>query len=178
MPPMAAQEERAPSPRFSTAGTECVCPATAPLTRTSLPWRRDMKVKLCARCPYTPHDLAGHYDPLAAIHACATCDREQETFARHDRREIHWRQPCSTIPSSTNTSQDGVAPSVTGSLASSATIPGERPSVQRSASITSRPAVTSTTNGCGDFAPPDDRRAARPAEFPWRSLVRDKETAW
>jgi hypothetical protein len=38
--------------------------------------------------------------------------------------------------------------------------------------------VTSTTNGCGDFAPPDDRRAARPAEFPWRSLVRDKGTAW
>jgi hypothetical protein len=33
-----------------------------------------MRVKLCARCPYTPRDLASHYDPDAALHACAKCD--------------------------------------------------------------------------------------------------------
>lgn len=136
-----------------------------------------MKVKLCARCPYTPHDLADHFDPAATLHACATCDREQEMFTRHDRRETHWRQTCSTTLSTTSTPQHSVAPFATGSLASSATIPGEPPSVQRSASITSRPAVMSTTDGCGDFAPRDDAREGTSAEFPWRSLFRDKEPA-
>src|SRR5262245_33332911 len=155
-----------------TAGTGCACPATGPLTKTSLPWRRDMKVKLCARCPYTPQDLADHYDPLAAMHACATCDREQGTFTR----KTHWRQPCSTILSISIT-QGSVAPFATGSSASSATTPGEPPSVQRNASITSRPAAILTTNGCGDFAPREDGRRARPAEFPWHSMVQDKESA-
>jgi hypothetical protein len=35
-----------------------------------------MRVKLCATCPYTPRDLADHYDPAAALHLCATCDVE------------------------------------------------------------------------------------------------------
>ena len=33
-----------------------------------------MQVKLCARCPYTPDDLATHYEPKAALHLCAKCD--------------------------------------------------------------------------------------------------------
>jgi hypothetical protein len=37
-----------------------------------------MRVKLCARCPYTPRDLAGHYDPEATLHVGAKCDGEQE----------------------------------------------------------------------------------------------------
>jgi hypothetical protein len=31
-----------------------------------------MRVKLCARCPYTPGDLIGHYDPQAAIYVCGS----------------------------------------------------------------------------------------------------------
>lgn len=35
-----------------------------------------MQVKLCARCPYSPRDLADHYDSDAALHLCVTCDVE------------------------------------------------------------------------------------------------------
>jgi hypothetical protein len=35
-----------------------------------------MRVKLCTRCPYTPQDLTGHYDPEAALHLGAKCDGE------------------------------------------------------------------------------------------------------
>jgi len=35
-----------------------------------------MRVKLCARCPYTPQNLDGHYDPKTALHLCARRDRE------------------------------------------------------------------------------------------------------
>jgi hypothetical protein len=46
-----------------------------------------MRVKLCARCPYTPRDLAGHYDAESVFHVCATCDGKQEVNARHYPRE-------------------------------------------------------------------------------------------
>jgi hypothetical protein len=46
-------------------------------------------------------------------------------------------------------------PSVTESLVSSATTPGELPSVQRSALIASRPARTAIADGYADFKPPD-----------------------
>ena len=36
-----------------------------------------MKVKLCARCPYKPQTLDGHYDLEAALHLCARCDGEE-----------------------------------------------------------------------------------------------------
>jgi hypothetical protein len=42
-----------------------------------------MRVKLCARCPYTPRDLTGHYDPEAALHVCARCDGEQGVLTKH-----------------------------------------------------------------------------------------------
>ena len=35
-----------------------------------------MRVKVCSRCPYTPRDLADHYDPDGILHACAKCDGE------------------------------------------------------------------------------------------------------
>ena len=136
-----------------------------------------MKVKLCARCPYTPHDLADHYDPAAALHACAMCDREKGMFTRHDQHETHWRQTCSATLNSNSPARQSVVPFATGSLASSATIPGEPPSVRRSAWITSEPAVMLTTDGCGDFAPSDDGCGESRAEFPWRSLFRDKASA-
>jgi hypothetical protein len=136
-----------------------------------------MKVKLCDRCPYMPHDLADHYDPEAALHVCATCDREQPMFTQHDLRETEWRRTCVTSLNSISTAPQRVAPFATGSLASSVTIPGGPRSVRRSASITSGPAVMSTTDGCGDFAQPDDRRGESGAEFPWRSFFRDTESA-
>jgi hypothetical protein len=51
--------------------------------------------------------------------------------------------------------QQSAAPSVTESLVSSGTIPGELPSVQGSALIASRPASTATGDGYFGFKPPD-----------------------
>ena len=33
-----------------------------------------MRVKLCARCPYTPRDLADYYDANSSSHLCFRCD--------------------------------------------------------------------------------------------------------
>lgn len=35
-----------------------------------------MRVKLCARCPYVPQDLADHYDACASLHLCALRQRK------------------------------------------------------------------------------------------------------
>ena len=137
-----------------------------------------MKVKLCDRCPYTPYDLADHYDPGAALHACATCDRDRATFTHQHANKTQWSRTCATTRSSISIAQQSVAPFATGSLASSATIPGEPPSAQGGAWITSRPAAMATTDGYGGFAPPDQHREERGEEFPWRSLFRDKGTAY
>jgi len=94
-----------------------------------------MRVKLCARCPYTPRDLTVHYDPEAALHACAKCDGEQRVLTKHFPRESHRRRKCSTLPNTLGMAQRSAAPSVTDNLVSSATTPGERPSVQRNALI-------------------------------------------
>jgi hypothetical protein len=114
-----------------------------------------MRVKLCARCPYTPADLAGHYDPEAELHACAKCDGSQAVVTRHYPREAERRRKCSTVPNIFGTAQRSVAPSVTESLVSSATTPVEPPSVQRSALIVSRPARRATADGYSDFALPE-----------------------
>jgi hypothetical protein len=114
-----------------------------------------MRVKLCARCPYTPGDLTGHYDPEATLHACAKCDREQGEATRHYPREANRRQTCSTIPNTFEIAHRSVAPSVAESLVSSGTIPGEQPSVQGSALIASRPARTATGDGYPHFKSPD-----------------------
>jgi len=57
-----------------------------------------MRVNLCARCPYTPRDLAGHYDPAGVLHVCAKCDGERETSNNHYPRMAHRRQKCVTVP--------------------------------------------------------------------------------
>jgi hypothetical protein len=114
-----------------------------------------MRVKLCARCPYTPQDLTGHYDPEAALHACAKCDGEQGMLTNHYPREAHRRRTCPTVPNIFGMAQRGAAPSVTESLVSSGTTPGELPSVQRSAPIASRPARTATAGGYVGFELPD-----------------------
>jgi hypothetical protein len=33
-----------------------------------------MRVKLCARCPYAPRDLADYYDANSGSHLCFRCD--------------------------------------------------------------------------------------------------------
>ena len=114
-----------------------------------------MRVKLCARCPYTPQDLAGHYDPEAALHACAKCDVEQGKLTNHYPREAHRRRQCATILNIFGMPQPSAAPSVTESLVSSDTTPGELRSVQGSAPIASRPARMATADGCADFKLPD-----------------------
>jgi hypothetical protein len=80
-----------------------------------------MRVKLCARCPYTPRDLAGHYDPGAALHACAKCDGDQEVPAGHYPREAQRSRKCATVPqifvrNVFETAQTSAAPSVMESL--------------------------------------------------------------
>jgi hypothetical protein len=94
-----------------------------------------MRVKPCARCPYTPQDLTGHYDPEAALHVCAKCDGEHAMLTNHYPRETRRRQKWATVPNIFSIAQRSAAPSVTESSVSSATTPGERPSVQGSALI-------------------------------------------
>jgi hypothetical protein len=50
-----------------------------------------MRVKLCARCPYTPRDLADHHDPEGTLHVCAKCDGQQEASTNHYPREANRR---------------------------------------------------------------------------------------
>jgi hypothetical protein len=116
-----------------------------------------MRVKLCARCPYKPQDLTGHYDPDAALHVCAKCDGEKGGSTQHYPRKAYRRRTCSTAPNIFGMAQRSAAPSVTESLVSSAITPGELPSVQRSALIASRSASRTTADGYADFTPPDEQ---------------------
>jgi hypothetical protein len=135
-----------------------------------------MRVKLCARCPYTPRDLADHYDPEAALHVCAKCD-EQGMLTNHYPREAHRRRKCATVPNVFGTMQRSAAPSVTENLVSFGTTRGEPPSVQRDALIASRPARRATADGYADFKLPDDSRSKNHAEITRRSEFRNKEAA-
>jgi hypothetical protein len=136
-----------------------------------------MRVKLCARCPYTPRDLAGHYDPEAVLHACAKCDGEQGMTTTHYPREAQRRRKCATIPNIFGMVQRSAAPSVTESLVSSGTIPGELPSVQRSALIASKPARRATADGYAGFKPPSNSCSENQTEGFLRSEFRNKEAA-
>ena len=136
-----------------------------------------MRVKLCARWPYTPRDLAGHYDPEGALHVCAKCDGQQEASTNHYPRKTRRRQKCATVPNILGTAQPSIARSVTESLASSGTAPGEPPSVQRSALTASRPVKRATAVGYVDFKPPDKGCSEHHAAFSRSSGFRTKEAA-
>jgi hypothetical protein len=114
-----------------------------------------MRVKLCARCPYTPRDLADHYDPDAALYACAKCDGEVGILNAYGPCGPERRRQCSTSLDIISMTTPGVAPFAKDGLASSVTTPGELPSVQKNASIASGHAGRATAIGCADFAPPD-----------------------
>jgi hypothetical protein len=125
-----------------------------------------MRVKLCARCSYTPCDLADHYDPDAALSLCAKCDGE------HHKRVIHRRRTCPTITDTTSiisTAELYAAAFATGNSASFATIAGAPRSVQRNASSTSRPAGTTTEDGCGTLGVPEKEQQSKAASFCERS---------
>jgi hypothetical protein len=127
-----------------------------------------MRVKLCARCPYTPRDLALHYDPEAALYACAKCDNEQDLCV------IRWRSKCATEIETSSATVPSVAPFARESLASSAiTARGPR-SAQRNASNNSRNGATTTQDGSGALARPDEigGGAAAPICQPLASVER------
>jgi hypothetical protein len=136
-----------------------------------------MRVKLCATCPYTPRDLASHYDPEAAFHVCARCDGKQGMLTNHYPRQTHRRRKCASVPNIFGAMQRSAAPSATESLVSSGTTPGELPSVQRNALIASRPARRATADGYADFEPPDHSCSENHAEITHRSGFRNKEAA-
>src|SRR6266404_2878066 len=124
--------------------------------------RRHMRVKLCTRCPYAPRDLADHYRSTKPhFTPCATGDGKQRTLDRQYPGETHRRRKCSTILSTSRTAQPNNAPFATESSASSVTIPGEPPFVQRGALNCSSSVGRATANGYCDFEPPDDSRSGR-----------------
>jgi hypothetical protein len=114
-----------------------------------------VRVKLCPRCPYTPRDLADHYDPEGVLHVCAKCDGQEASANRYPRRD-HRRQQCATVPNIPGTAQPSVARSVTESLVSSGTTAGELPSVQKDARTASRNARRVTADGYVDSKLPDN----------------------
>jgi hypothetical protein len=137
-----------------------------------------MRVKLCARCPYTPQDLARHYDPDSELYACAKCDGGQKVSTNHYPRKTERRQECATALNLPGTSPPSVALSATDSLVSSATTPGEPPSAQKSALAASRPVKRATTDGYVDFIPqPGKGCNERHAQMSRRSEFRSEEVA-
>jgi len=98
-----------------------------------------MRVKLSARCQYTPRDLAGHYDPESILHLCANCDGGRKASTNEYPRKAERRQRCATIPNTPVTTQPSVARSATESSALSGAIRGGPPSVRRSALTASGP---------------------------------------
>jgi hypothetical protein len=124
-----------------------------------------VRVKLCARCPYTPLDLASHYDPKGELHACARCDGHQEASTNQYPRKAHRRKTCVTALNISGTAQPSVARSVTAGLASSAAIPAKPPSAPRSAPTASRVAGKMTVDGYVRFKQPDNDQRGRPTGF-------------
>ncbi len=135
-----------------------------------------MQVKLCARCPYSPRDLADHYDINAALHLCATYDAE------YDPCETLRRPTCRTRVSNatgkTGLTARHAVPSATESLALFAITAVARPSVQPDASSVSSSAGTATAAGYGDFELPEHRgtdQSASPGAREFRTGSRHAE---
>jgi hypothetical protein len=106
-----------------------------------------VKVTLCAQCPYTRRDLAGHYDPDAILHLCADCDGEQKASTNEYPRKAERKQKCAAIPNIPPPAQPSVARSAKANSASSGAIPGGPRSVQRSALTASEPVRNVTADG-------------------------------
>ena len=133
-----------------------------------------MQVKLCARCPYSPGDLADHYDIDAALHLCATCDVEYDPCKTSRRRTCQTRM----INVTGRTGRTGLhaALSAMESSASFATIGAALPSVQPGASNVSNSVGRATVAGYGDFELREHGSKDQSASF-CRSAISDKEPA-
>lgn len=125
--------------------------------------RRMMSAKLRANCPYTPRDLAGHYDPNGQLHACAKCDGRHGPSTDYYPHKSHRRQLCATVPIITGTAKASAARFVTDDLVSSVTTSAEPPSAQGNAPIASRSVGMRTADGCAGLKRPDDWDALHPA---------------
>jgi hypothetical protein len=124
-----------------------------------------MRVRLCARCPYTPRDVADHYEAEAALHLCARCDSQREASTNDYPRKAR-RQQCATVPNVFATARQGAARSATEGLDLSGTIAGKPPSVQKSALLASGSGGRATAAGSVSLAPPpENRRVEHPANF-------------
>lgn len=86
-----------------------------------------MHVELCERCPYSPRDLADHYDSDAALHLCVTRDVEGP-FKTSRRRTCRTRTIYATAQAAQIELHD--APFATESSASFAIIATAPPSAQ------------------------------------------------
>jgi hypothetical protein len=137
--------------------------------------RQDVKVRCCARCPYTPRDLADHYDANGKLHVCARCDSYLEASTNHYPRKPHRRQGCATVVNIFGTVQPSVARSVTDDSALSDAIPAERRSVQRSASPASHVAKKMTADGYVVFRMPDNGQCEKPVTIVRRLALANEE---
>jgi hypothetical protein len=124
-----------------------------------------MRVKPCSVCPYTPRDLAGHYDPEAVLHVCAKCDEKRGASTNCYPRKAHRRQRCEAFANNPGTAQPSGARSATESSVSYDTTPGEPPCVRRNALIASGCVRMGTADGCVNLTPPDNGRGEAPAAF-------------
>ena len=136
-----------------------------------------MRVKRCARCPYVPSDLAGHYDANGELHVCAKCDSYLEASTNHYPRKTYRRQGCAIALNILETAQPGVARSVTAGSALSAATPAEPRSVQRSASPASHVARKMTADGYVDFKLRDNAQCEQPAAIFRRFALPSEEVA-
>src|SRR2546429_2609118 len=139
-PPRDRRSETHPRP----FDTRDLCGCRSPLLR---PRGLHVKVTLCAQCPYTRRDLAGHYDPDAVLHLCANCDGGQKASTNEYPRKAERRQKCAAIPNILPPAQPSVARSAKANSASSGATPGGPRSVQRSALTASEPVRNVTADG-------------------------------
>ena len=124
-----------------------------------------MKVKRCARRPYTPRDLAGHDDPEGILHVCAKCDGQHRLNTNHYPRKAHRRRKCAMVLNISGTVQPSVARSAADGSASPAVTAAKRPSVRRSALTASYVARKMTVDGYVGFKLPDNGQSGKPAAF-------------
>lgn len=136
-----------------------------------------MRVKLCARCPYTPRDLEDHYDPQATAHACARCDGEPDKIKMYYPRETHRRRKCLHAPKIFSIPQPSAAPLVAESSVSSDTILADCSSARRSASVASGTVGTAIAGGWAIFERLETIAGGKPTAILSRSEIRNKASA-
>ena len=55
-----------------------------------------MRVKLCARCSYTPEDLIGHHDPRRVDEGLVDAVRDIPEYLRHVHDDVQGLPPTQT----------------------------------------------------------------------------------